>query len=426
MSSSPAETETPPEAGGGFRGLLRSGGSIAVAIVVMNLGTYGFTMLAARILGPQPYGALAGLMAALLVISVLQLGLQATAARRIAADPAHVHQIARVILRVTWRAALALGLLLLVLSPLINTVLRLDSLPTAALVAVAAVPISVMGGQAGILQGERRWAPLALIYLTFGIFRLVVGFALMLVSPTETMAMLGVTIAAFAPVAVGWWALRGGHPEGKLNKDHAARHVIRETVHNSQALFAFFALSNVDIIVARNTLSSHDAGLYAGGLILTKAVLFLPQFVVIVAFPSMSTIEERRHALTRSLALVGGLGAVSVAGSWLLQGLALIFVGGSDYQDIGGRLWLFAVLGTALSMLQLLVYAVLARQGTRSVYLVWAALVIVVGVGLTLDSLTGLLTLVLSVDAVLCLGLTLISLFGTPSTEPAAQAAQTR
>ena len=61
---------------------------------------------------------------------------------------------------------------------------------------------------------------------------------------------------------------------------------------------------NCDVIVARNILDGHDAGLYAGGLILTKAMLFLPQFVVVVAFPSMSTAHERRSALLRGLALV--------------------------------------------------------------------------------------------------------------------------
>ena len=34
------------------------------------------------------------------------------------------------------------------------------------------------------------------------------------------------------------------------------------------------------------------------------------------------------------------------------------------------------MLGTVLSLLQLLIYAVLARQGTQSVYLVWVALVV--------------------------------------------------
>ena len=137
------------------------------------------------------------------------------------------------------------------------------------------------------------------------------------------------------------------------------------------------------------------------GLILVKAVLFLPQFVVVVAFPAMSTAVERRHALTRSLALVAMLGVASTLGAWLLPDVALIFVGGGDYQDIAGRLWLFAVVGTLLSMLQLLVYAVLARQGQRSVYLVWMALVVLVGVGYTLSSLWALLAVVLVVDALL-------------------------
>ena len=55
--------------------------------------------------------------------------------------------------------------------------LRLDSLVTAALVALAAVPLTVMGGQAGILQGERRWLALAVVYVASGVPRLVIGTA---------------------------------------------------------------------------------------------------------------------------------------------------------------------------------------------------------------------------------------------------------
>ena len=67
---------------------------------VMNVATYGFTIVAARLLGPRDYGAFAALMGLLLVIMVASLALQATAARRIATTPGHVHQIEQVILRV--------------------------------------------------------------------------------------------------------------------------------------------------------------------------------------------------------------------------------------------------------------------------------------------------------------------------------------
>lgn len=378
--------------------LLRGGTAIAVAIGAMNVATYSFTMMAARLLGPQQYGALAGLMATLLVISVIQLGIQATAARRISADPAHVGQIEAGILRVTQRAALVLGVLLLALTPVIDFILRLDNLMAAALIGVAAVPLTLMGGQAGILQGERRWVPLALVYLAAGVPRLLIGLALLAWRPTELTAMLAVVLGQCVPVVVGWYALRSVREAGEVSEAHGARSILREAAHNSQALFAFFALSNVDVIVARNVLEGHEAGLYAGGLILTKAVLFLPQFVVVVAFPSMSSAHERRRALTRSLTAVAVIGAAATVGAMLLSDLAMVFVGGQGYSEIESRLWMFAVLGTALSMLQLLVYSVLARQGQRSVYFVWASLLALVVGGSQMNSLDGLLTVVITVD----------------------------
>jgi O-antigen/teichoic acid export membrane protein len=181
-------------------------------------------------------------------------------------------------------------------------------------------------------------------------------------------------------------------------------------VHNGQALFAFFALSNADVVVARNVLPEHDAGLYAGGLILTKAVLFLPQFVIVVAFPSMSTVDERRRALNRSLALVGALGLCATIGALVLKDLALVFVGGDEYREIASDLWVFAVLGTVLSILQLLVYSALARQAKRSVYLVWAALACLVGAGSFVRHLDALIAVVVTVDLVLCVVLLVLTL----------------
>ncbi|MBA3782170.1 MAG: polysaccharide biosynthesis protein [Nocardioides sp.] len=379
--------------------LADKGSLIAIAMAVMNIATYLYTYIAARLMGTQVYGAFAALMNLLLVVSVLSLALQATAARRISADPQHVAQIEREILRVSWRASLVLGVVLVALSPVIKIALRLDSLGTAALVGVIAVPLTLMGGQAGILQGERRWTALGLLYIAAGVPRLLLGTALVFWRPTEFWALVGVFIGAIAPVIVGWLALRGPRDQSNHSDTHAAGLILREALGHSQTLFAFFALSNVDIILARNVLDGHEAGLYAGGLILTKAVLFLPQFVVVVAFPAMSTSHQRRRALTLSLALVTALGVCVTLGAWLLSSLALIFAGGSKFADIEDRLWLFAILGTLLAMLQLVVYSVIARQGQRSIYIVWAALITLVGGGLLMHSLINLLLWVTLVDA---------------------------
>jgi len=396
---------------GSIAARLRGSASIAVAMGVMNIATYAFTMVAAYLLGPQRYGAFVALLNLLLVVSVVSLGLQAAAARRISASPGHVGQIQDQVLRVSWRTSLVVGGVLLVAAPLVGHLLRLDDLRLAVLVALGAVPLTMMGGQAGTLQGERRWAALGWLYVAAGVPRLAAGTALLLWRPTETWALAGVAIGCCAPVVVGWLALRHRPRAGRMSEEHRGLSVVRESLHNSQALFAYFALSTVDVVVARNVLDAHDSGLYAAGLIMTKAMLFLPQFVVVVAFPAMSTPSERRRALVRSMVAVSALGVVGALGAWLLADLAMIFVGGSEFDEIRGLLWVFALLGSVLSMLQLLVYAVLARQGRRSVYLVWTGLVTLVALGLTTSTLGGLVAIVLAVDTGLLVVLLGVSLW---------------
>jgi O-antigen/teichoic acid export membrane protein len=402
------------------RRTVRDGAVIAVSMGIMNLTTYGFVILAARLLGPAEYGALAAVMGVLLVVNVLSLGLQATGARRVSAAPERLPEIEREVLSTSNSSAVLLALVVLVASPAISSLLHLDSWAPVILVAVTAVPLSVMGGQAGILQGERRWGPLAGIYLAVGLGRIGFGTVALIVEPNTTGAMVGVTIGAFVPTIVGWLALR--HPDrahvrlaprGETAPRWARGGVFRETVHNSHALLAFFALSNADVIIARATLDEHQAGLYAGGLILSKAVLFLPQFVVVIAFPSMSSRGASKRMHLMSLGVVMVIGAVTTLAVALLSALAVLFVGGSQYSDLQGRLWAFAALGTLLAMLQLMIYNIVARQRQRTVLLVWGAFLVLYASTPFIGSLDTLLTVVLSVDSLLFLLLLARSL--TPS-----------
>ena len=393
---------------------LLGSGVIAVAMGVMNLGTYGFTIIAARLLGPGEYGAVAALMGLLLIVNVASLGLQATGARRVSSAPADLDGIEADILTATYKSAVAVGVLCALATPVINLVLRLESLTTAAMVAVTAVPLTLMGGQAGILQGERRWLPLAGIYLGLGFGRIGFGLLMLLVRPDALGAMVGVMLGAFVPVLIGWLALR--HPSRQRaatvgsprSRPGRSRHVLRELVHNSHALLAFFALSNVDVVVARVLLDEHDAGLYAGGLILAKAVLFLPQFVVVVAFPSMAEEEAGMSTTVRALGLVLAIGLVATTFAWLLHGVAVQFIGGSAYAELEPLLWAFALVGTVWAMTQLIVYNSVARQSKGAVGVVWAGLVTLVVVTRAVSSVEALVTAVIVVESVLLAVLLLI------------------
>jgi O-antigen/teichoic acid export membrane protein len=373
----------------------------------MNITTYAFTMLAARRLGPTAYGGFAAVMSLLLVLSVASLALQATAARRVSQAPEDQARIAADVLRTSTAAAYGLGLTFLLLAPGIDPLLRLEDLRIAVLVAVAVVPMTVLGGQAGVLQGERRWGPLALLYTAAGAPRLLLGGSLLFWQPTEFAAVLGVTISAFAPVLVGWWALRGDAPGPAGRRPtlrRPEREIVRETVRNSQALLAFFALSNLDIVVARQVLGPHDSGLYAAGLILSKAMLFLPQFVVVLAFPTMAS-GQRRLALLRGIGVIAVLGALGVAGCLALPDFTLGFVGGPDFAGVRDTLWAFALLGTVLSALQLLIYAALSRPHHTGSLMLWLGLAAMIGVAATASTAGELVARVCVVDALLLLAL---------------------
>lgn len=387
---------------------------MAVAMGVMNMANYAYTVVAARLLGPVDFGAFAALMGVLIVLSVLSLGLQATGARRISSEPDHVEAIERVVLGVSYRGALVLGLVCLALAPVFDVVLRLDSVPTAMLVSVTVVPVTVMGGQAGVLQGEQRWTPLALVYLSQGLGRFAVGIGMMLVWPSEFTALLGVAVGAWVPVLVGAVALR--RPRGPAPAvTGAGTELLREVASSSQALLAFFALSNADILLARAVLGPEDAGLYAGGLILVKAILFLPQFVVVIAFPAMARQGNPRGTLLKSLGLAGGLGLVALAGVLMLPGLAQVFVGGEDFGGVKDSLWLFAVAGTLLAMIQVLVYSALARQHWLSIAMIWGTLAALVGLSFTVHSVGTLVVLVCVLDGLLFAGLLTAALLTRPA-----------
>jgi O-antigen/teichoic acid export membrane protein len=394
---------------------VRSSGVIAIAIGVMNVATYAFTMIAARMLGPTTYGAMAALMATLLVFGVIQLGVQSTTARRVASEPEHLHEIERSVMAVTYRIALVLGVALALLSPLLMVVLRLDHLSAALLVAVAAVPLTITGGQAGVLQGERRWGELSLIYLTMGLTRLGLGVGFIAWRPTELMAMVGVATGLALTALLGLYVLRGPRAAGPVSDRHTSRAILAESLLNSFALLAFFALSNVDVIIARNILPAEEAGLYAAGLILTKAVLFLPQFVVIVSYPTFTSTSHRRRALGISLGTTAALGLCATLAASVLPSLALVFVGGDAFSDIQPHLWYFAVAGTALAMLQLLLFSELARQGHSATWFIWGALVLLcVTAPLTADTVTELVLLVVTIDVALCLTLVTMALRHSP------------
>ena len=120
-----------------------------------------------------------------------------------------------------------------------------------------------------------------------------------------------------------------------------------------------------------------------------------------VSIVSMSRAGSGRRMHLYSLGLVFAIGLFTVICTAVLASIAVVFIGGAEYSDLQGQLWAFALLGTLLAMLQLMIYDVVARQHQKMVFVVWGALAALLCIAPFVDSLTFLITTVLCVDAAL-------------------------
>lgn len=369
---------------------------VAAGMLVMNVVLYGFMVVAARLLVPAEFGALTALLGILLIGNVLSLGLQAATARRLSVDPEHADEIIAVVLRVMLLAGCTVGGLVAVASVVLTPALKLDSIWTVVLCGLTLVPLTVMGAGAGIAQGTGRWRLLSAIYVANGAGRLLGGVVALLIDASATSAMVGIAIGACAPVVAALPVMRSHGARPSVSR----RPFVTEAFHGTHALLAYFVLSSLDALIARNQFDEHTSGLYAAGLILTKAALFTPQFVSVVVFPDLARATSQ-NARARAAGAVLAIGAAAVTLTFALQPVALVLVGGHQYQEIQGRLWLFALSGSVLAIVHLLVFDALARHSHGVTALLWAGAATLVALAYGFDlGLTGLVVAVAAVSAV--------------------------
>ncbi|MET8873569.1 polysaccharide biosynthesis protein [Nocardia sp. NPDC004604] len=143
----------------------------------------------------------------------------------------------------------------------------------------------------------------------------------------------------------------------------------------AQAQAALMALSSADLIVARIVLAEADASRYALGAIATKIAFWLPQAVGVVLYPRMAQPTHSARAIRDALAVLSGIGIVAVVGAAVTAPLAPLFAG-QDYAPIQGMLWLFALQGAILAVLQGALLSAIAVDRTSLAALTWLGLAV--------------------------------------------------
>lgn len=372
---------------------------VAVGLTGLNIALYAFSLVAARLLAPAEFGELTALTGILVVGNVVSLGLQAAVGREAALG----HPVGALV-RTATTLALGCGGGLALLAPVLSPAFKFDSLWPLVLAGATLVPLVLLGGESGVAQGRNRWRLFALIQLANGMGRLVGGVVGLTINPTATSAMIGIAIGTWLPVVIG----------APLLRSEGSAPLTAKSLRASHALGAYFLLGSIDILIARAQMGTHDAGLYAAGLILAKAAMYLPQFVTIAVFGDLAR-DETLRARLRAAVVLAALGGVGVAAAALLPRVALELVGGNAYAEVADQLWLFALAGSMLALVHLAVIDSLARADSTLIGALWAAVALLVTLGLTIDLTISRLVLSVTVAALIPL---VVGLFSRPAREP--------
>ncbi|MFD8494812.1 polysaccharide biosynthesis protein [Amycolatopsis sp. NPDC059657] len=335
---------------------------VSLALACNNAGSYALSLVAARILVPSAFGELSSLLAVLVIGVVPAMGLQTVTALRVARKS----DTSLMALGLTTAAIVAgLGL---VLVPVLVLVLHLGSFVPALLLAATLGPLTLLGLFHGLLQGSRRFSVLAGLIALEGVGKVGGSLAGLLIAGNATGALAGTALGSLMVVTVSWVVC------GKPRPVRGAR--VGEVLHTAQAMLALVLLVNLDLVLARHTLPAAVAGEYALGSIVTKIAYWLPQAVGVLVLPRFAHGGSRRRVLPIALLVCAGLDSVVLAVSLVLGPGLLTIIGGAGYAGSTMAVWPFALTGSMLALVQILLYARLADGDRRVTVLMWAAVVV--------------------------------------------------
>ena len=345
---------------------------VGAATLVGNGSAYLLSIIAARILTPADFGAFGALLGILIIVSTLTIALQALTARRVAtAGPDRVAVEGTAI-----RLSVIVGVGIILLGIVVSWPLgQVFTIPTAALaMGFASLAFVIVGCAAmGIAQGREEHLRLSMGFIANGVGRAAVGIVFVLLFGSVTGIAAGILIGTAVGAAISYLLICPRRWSKALKPGWTV-----EFAHVSHALIVLFTLTNVDVLLARFFLTENQSGEYAVGVLLAKIAFFLPNAIIIVLFPKMTSSDSRRTVLIAT-GLTAVLGAAITAVSFTFGSLVVRILGGTQYPELNGEIWLFALEGSAFALVQVLLYARLAAQDRKAVTAVWVALVILVG-----------------------------------------------
>lgn len=343
---------------------------VPAATIIANVLSYALFLVSARLLDRATYGETLALLNLVVIATIPSFAIQTVVARRTATDT-----VGPRLVRVSVLIGLAGAGAILLVSPLIVSFLHLPSYWGVVGGAACVPALVLLGVLQGAAQGRRQWRTLCIAVVLMGLGRVAGGVAGLIVTHSSAGAMIGTAVGLAVAAAVMLRPTLRLLGQSPVDKAQPVKGLLIETVHAAHAHGVFLLLSSLDMTIARNVLSPDEAGWYAAGNVIFRAALWLPQPVTSLLFASLSDWARHRTATRQGLAAVGGLVAATIGACAVLGGLVSTIIAGDKFPDLDEDLWIFALAGGGLALMQFAIYAGLAALRRGRLAIVWACIV---------------------------------------------------
>ena len=303
------------------------GGIILLAAVVQNAGNLAFHVIASHLVGPSRYGALGALLTLTVAVSVPLVALQVVLTRSIA--EAGPDADARQPLRRVTSLAIGLGVLMVLVAPLVQGFLHLDSVLQAALLGPYLTLAAIAAAGRGVAIGRGRVGGAAVSIMCATGARVILGVVGCVVA-----GITGALVATVAAEAVGAaLALRAANTT--TVDGTSVRFDLGALFETAAVTTGVWLLGSVDVLLARHYLSGDSSALYVAAGTATRAVFMLPQAFLAVAMVRF----VRGHAAAHR---DGGIEAWRALRDTLVVTIVLATTGAIVVATIGPMLLTFA------------------------------------------------------------------------------------
>lgn len=383
---------------------------LSVGSILANVFTYLFNTILARFVSVADYGeylaALSYLMVLLVPLSIINLLIiQRIANRQKLERQAYSDLLIQKVWRILTQFSPVVFLFGLFIGWLIFLVSSLQVFSVLFIFGMIAVYFFSTIFSA-VFQAQKQFLTASAFVLGIGAAKLLAVVSLFVLPPTLVVIYTFMVVSQLVMLWLVWQKVRPESvvvAESETYQQSSWQMVIkvlteRKTVLSLLTLFGLLMMINVDVMIAKRSLSSGVAGYYAALNLLVKIIFYVASPLTSVAFSYFSDAEaesQRHRILALALLAVGIISISAFTGYSLLSLLVVQVVFGQTYQPIAAYLMQTAAFGGVYIVANLLGHYWLARQSPLSI----ASLLVV------LVQIYALLTTSLSLDSILNINL---------------------